>query len=177
MDWKLPSLHQCPGRPFIGRNSNCGRIVHCSIYPIQEFIKRLPKTDHPASFGQHVNADITSLIDDTNALLGTMVSCQPSALVQRLKCVSCVESVRTGRNSMIPSHHQGAPRMRCFHRGARRPSHKQPSRFLGGCVTQTSLAPKAAAEGGETDEQKISQQADLLSEQVPPTLKMKVNHS
>lgn len=41
----------------------------------QEFIKRFPKTDHPAAFGQHVNADITSLIEETNALLGTMVSC------------------------------------------------------------------------------------------------------
>ena len=39
----------------------------------QEFIKRFPKTDHPAAFGQHVNADITSLIEETNALLGTMV--------------------------------------------------------------------------------------------------------
>lgn len=41
---------------------------------LQEFIKRFPKTDHPAAFGQHVNADITSLIEETNALLGTMVS-------------------------------------------------------------------------------------------------------
>lgn len=42
---------------------------------VKEFIKRFPKTDHPAAFGQHVNADITSLIEETNALLGTMVSC------------------------------------------------------------------------------------------------------
>lgn len=40
---------------------------------MKEFIKRFPKTDHPAAFGQHVNADITSLIEETNALLGTMV--------------------------------------------------------------------------------------------------------
>eukprot|EP00752_Nemacystus_decipiens_P009956 g8879.t1 len=75
----------------------------------KEFIKRFPKTDHPAAFGQHVNADITSLIEDTNALLGTMVS----------------------------------------------------------------LAPKAVSAGGETNEEKISKQADLLSEQVPKAFNIK----
>lgn len=51
------------------------RILSLRTLPLiwQEFIKRLPKTDHPAAFGQHVNADITSLIDDAHALLGTMV--------------------------------------------------------------------------------------------------------
>lgn len=41
-------------------------------------------------------------------------------------------------------------------------------------VPQASLAPKAAAEGGDTNQQKISQQADLLSDQVPEPFKLKV---
>lgn len=51
----------------------CIPCLVCCLF-VKEFIKRFPKTDHPAAFGQHVNADITSLIEETNALLGTMVS-------------------------------------------------------------------------------------------------------
>lgn len=43
------------------------------LFLYQEFIKRFPKTDHPAAFGQHVNADINSLLEDSGALLTTMV--------------------------------------------------------------------------------------------------------
>ena len=39
---------------------------------------------------------------------------------------------------------------------------------------QVSLAPKAVSAGGETDEEKISKQADLLSEQVPKAFNIKV---
>lgn len=89
---KVPELNP-PAKPIVltdgnlvvihRRRSGAVRDAPSSFQPhllppnalgVQEFIKRLPKTDHPAAFGQHVNADITSLIDDTNALLGTMVS-------------------------------------------------------------------------------------------------------
>lgn len=39
---------------------------------------------------------------------------------------------------------------------------------------QVSLAPKSVAAGGETNEEKISKQADLLADQVPKAFKMKV---
>lgn len=58
-----------PPRPPRARTDNV-----MPLLVLQEFIKRFPKTDHPAAFGQHVNADITSLIEETSALLGTMVS-------------------------------------------------------------------------------------------------------
>lgn len=40
--------------------------------------------------------------------------------------------------------------------------------------SQVSLAPKAVSDGGETNEEKISKQADLLAEQVPAQFKIKV---
>ncbi|CAM9828576.1 unnamed protein product [Chrysoparadoxa australica] len=46
----------------------------------KEAIKAFPKTDHPAAFGQHPNADIASLIEDTGNLLDTLISLQPKAV-------------------------------------------------------------------------------------------------
>lgn len=43
-------------------------------------------------------------------------------------------------------------------------------------LPQVSLAPKAVSSGGETNEEKISKQADLLSEQVPKAFNIKVLH-
>ena len=62
---------------------------------LQEFIKRFPKTDHPAAFGQHVNADITSLIEETNALLGTMVSKAWHCYLSRFAFVSATSCAST----------------------------------------------------------------------------------
>jgi len=49
--------------------------------------------------------------------------------------------------------------------------------LLPACFTQVSLAPKAVSAGGETNEEKISKQADLLSEQVPKAFNIKVRNS
>ena len=38
------------------------------------------QTDHPAAFGQHPNADISSQIEDTRGCLDTLVSLQPKAV-------------------------------------------------------------------------------------------------
>lgn len=37
----------------------------------------LPNMDHPEAFGQHPNADITSLIQETRLLFETLLSLQP----------------------------------------------------------------------------------------------------
>lgn len=42
------------------------------------------------------------------------------------------------------------------------------------CIVQVSLAPKAASEGSETNEETISKQADMLVEQVPVPFNIKV---
>ncbi|GMI05338.1 hypothetical protein TrVE_jg1168 [Triparma verrucosa] len=48
----------------------------------KDFIKGLPQSDHPAAFGQHPNADISSQIEDTNGLLGTIIGLQPKIIVE-----------------------------------------------------------------------------------------------
>lgn len=42
----------------------------------RDFINLLPNTDHPEAFGQHPNADISSLISETSVLFGTLVALQ-----------------------------------------------------------------------------------------------------
>ena len=42
-----------------------------------DYITSLPNTDPPGAFGQHPNAEISSLISETTNLLGTLVSLQP----------------------------------------------------------------------------------------------------
>lgn len=42
-------------------------------------------------------------------------------------------------------------------------------------ILQISLAPKAVSDGGETNKEKISKQADLLAEQVPTPFSIKVS--
>ena len=48
----------------------------------KDYIKTLPSSDHPAAFGQHPNADISSQIEDTADLLGTIISLQPKVIVE-----------------------------------------------------------------------------------------------
>ena len=48
----------------------------------KDYIRSLPQSDHPAAFGQHPNADISSQIEDTNGLLGTIISLQPKVIVE-----------------------------------------------------------------------------------------------
>ena len=45
----------------------------------KEHIRSFPATDQPSAFGQHLNADISSQIDDANTLIGTLVGLQPRA--------------------------------------------------------------------------------------------------
>ena len=46
---------------------------------LKHFVKALPQVDHPAAFGQHPNADISSQIEDTTDCLTTLISLQPKA--------------------------------------------------------------------------------------------------
>jgi dynein heavy chain len=39
----------------------------------RDYLMTLPASDHPAAFGQHPNADISSQIEDTNDLLTTII--------------------------------------------------------------------------------------------------------
>ncbi|KAK7102408.1 hypothetical protein V1264_020630 [Littorina saxatilis] len=43
----------------------------------KEYVSMLPNTDHPEAFGQHPNADITSLIQETRMMFSTLLSLQP----------------------------------------------------------------------------------------------------
>ena len=43
----------------------------------KEYVSMLPNIDHPEAFGQHPNADITSQIQETRLLFGTLLSLQP----------------------------------------------------------------------------------------------------
>ncbi|KAL5251273.1 hypothetical protein ACHWQZ_G016836 [Mnemiopsis leidyi] len=43
----------------------------------KDYISLLPNVDHPAAFGQHPNADITSQIRETHMLFETLLSLQP----------------------------------------------------------------------------------------------------
>jgi dynein heavy chain len=43
-----------------------------------QFVMRMPASDPPDAFGQHPNADISSLIQESNALLATTLSLQPA---------------------------------------------------------------------------------------------------
>jgi dynein heavy chain len=47
-----------------------------SLASYKAFLKTLPVTDHPAAFGQHLNADISSQIENTMSLIATLVSLQ-----------------------------------------------------------------------------------------------------
>lgn len=42
-----------------------------------EHIAKFPASDLPEAFGQHVNAEISSQIQDTNNLLSAIISLQP----------------------------------------------------------------------------------------------------
>ena len=43
----------------------------------KEYISMLPNMDHPEAFGQHPNADITSLITETRMVFDTLLGLQP----------------------------------------------------------------------------------------------------
>ncbi|CEL98551.1 unnamed protein product [Vitrella brassicaformis CCMP3155] len=48
-----------------------------SLSSFRNYARELPLIDSPEAFGQHVNAEISSQIADTNALLANLVSIQP----------------------------------------------------------------------------------------------------
>merc|ERR1711871_220890 len=47
---------------------------------MKETIRNMPNSDHPLAFGQHLNADISSQIDDANTLIEVLVSLQPMVI-------------------------------------------------------------------------------------------------
>jgi len=57
----------------------------------KDYISLLPNVDHPAAFGQHPNADITSQIRETHMLFETLLSLQPQ--VSSVKGESTEEKV------------------------------------------------------------------------------------
>mmetsp|Transcript_32151 Transcript_32151/g.112993 ORF Transcript_32151/g.112993 Transcript_32151/m.112993 type:complete len:488 (+) Transcript_32151:113-1576(+) len=48
----------------------------------KDAIRAFPQADAALAFGQHANADISSQIEDSNALLSTIVSLQPNVVVE-----------------------------------------------------------------------------------------------
>ena len=50
--------------------------IDCDLEGYRNFISNLPNVDHPQAFGQHPNADITSLIMETRLLCETLMSLQ-----------------------------------------------------------------------------------------------------
>jgi dynein heavy chain len=57
------------------------------------YINTLPAVDPPAAFGQHGNADISSMIRETRSLLGTLVSLQPAVSGAAAGAVSSEDKV------------------------------------------------------------------------------------
>ncbi len=53
-----------------------------AIADYKTYIATLPLTDPPRAFGQHANADIQSAIQDTEDILGTILSLQPRVVVE-----------------------------------------------------------------------------------------------
>ena len=66
---------QLPDSPYLIPND--GDLQAC-----KEAIKNFPQSDAALAFGQHENADISSQIEDSNQLLGTIVSLQPKTVVE-----------------------------------------------------------------------------------------------
>ena len=64
---------QMPDSPYVIPND-------ADLTGCKDAIKNFPQSDAAASFGQHANADISSQIEDSNTLLGTIVSLQPKVL-------------------------------------------------------------------------------------------------
>jgi len=52
----------------------------CDLKGMKDFIRKFPQSDHPLAFGQHLNADISSQIDDANTLIEVLVSLQPMVI-------------------------------------------------------------------------------------------------
>ncbi len=50
--------------------------VMCTA-PMQDYITTLPATDRPEAFGQHANAEISYLIEDSRVLLDSLTALQP----------------------------------------------------------------------------------------------------
>jgi len=66
-------------------------------------IREFPQDDHPAAFGQHPNADISSQIDDTNTLLSTIISLQPKVSSEGEESnEDKVKSRVAGMRSLVP---------------------------------------------------------------------------
>jgi dynein heavy chain len=51
---------------------------HGDLQSYMDYIKGLPNVDPPEAFGQHPNAEISSMIRESTNLLGTLVSLQPA---------------------------------------------------------------------------------------------------
>eukprot|EP00741_Cyanophora_paradoxa_P024938 tig00000056_g24072.t1 len=52
-----------------------------SLQSYRDYIASLPTVDRPEAFGQHVNAEISSQIEESGVLLDTMLSLQPQTVV------------------------------------------------------------------------------------------------
>ena len=66
---------QQPDSPYVIPND-------ADLPSCKEVIKNFPQSDAALAFGQHANADISSQIEDSNSLLGTIVSLQPKVVVE-----------------------------------------------------------------------------------------------
>jgi len=66
---------QQPDSPYVIPND-------ADLLSCKEEIKNFPQSDAALAFGQHANADISSQIEDSNSLLGTIVSLQPKVVIE-----------------------------------------------------------------------------------------------
>ena len=65
--------------------------------PPQDYVTTLPATDRPEAFGQHPNAEISYLIEDSKVLLDSLLSLQPrtAAAVGGMKREDLVMNIAT----------------------------------------------------------------------------------
>ena len=73
----------------------------------KEYISMLPNMDHPEAFGQHPNADITSLITETRMVFDTLLGLQPQ--ISTGGGESREDKVRAGLISYRPGCHIRPP--------------------------------------------------------------------
>lgn len=52
-----------------------------SLNAYRDFVSMLPNIDHPEAFGQHLNADIASQIQEAKTLFDALLSLQPKVII------------------------------------------------------------------------------------------------
>ena len=82
--WKPPGTnelnYQYPDESTIKGASDSTSSPYDPVFFLEDILKSMEAVDHPAAFGQHINAEITSQTLDANSLLDDIVVLTPQKL-------------------------------------------------------------------------------------------------